>query len=148
MIKSSAQHRTLHSAHGLRCLRVGGPLSSLGRIRIGPGYHDHGGPTSPCRRDTWDGQRARDRRGHRRPAVGQGVEAPMGLAPTREGVLSRLHNHMSCCTMWIVKVSALLSGFSWGLSKHFYLFLPVQLSPDFVLPKHGFNEDMGPWLLA
>jgi hypothetical protein len=50
-IQTTAQYCASHSAHGLWCSRVGGPLSSPGRIGTGPGCHDHGGPASPCRRD-------------------------------------------------------------------------------------------------
>jgi hypothetical protein len=45
----AAQYWASHSAHGLWCPRVGGPLSSLVRIGTGSGSHDHGGPASPRR---------------------------------------------------------------------------------------------------
>jgi hypothetical protein len=48
-IKTVPQYWASHSAHGLRCSSVGGPLSLLGRIGTGPGCHDHCGPASPCR---------------------------------------------------------------------------------------------------
>jgi hypothetical protein len=92
-IKTAAQYWALHSAHGLRCSRAGGPLSSLGRIGSGPGCHDHCGPASPCQRDALGTRSGRAPctgptrwRGLRRPTVGQGAGAPVGLAPAGEGV--------------------------------------------------------------